>query len=292
MTISVSLSVNMFPVNDGASIILSVNGTACANTPEEFMEFSGDLGLWQRKLTESHQGHARRMAVFDSLQIDPGQVVLDLGCGGGHLVRELALAVGKNGRVVGLDASAEQIEAARTLCSDLPVAELVEGDASNLFFDDDTFDGLACIQTLEYILDPDRALAESRRVLKPTAKAAFVSVCWDHWRFHGAEPVLNDRLHDAWRAHCAHQMLPLEMPRRLSAAGFGAITRRQIAFFNGTLHENTFAFWAAKVVATFAVGQGVAQEEADLWLHQLSQADTEGCFGFISVPVLTTAVAV
>lgn len=256
------------------------------------MEFSGNAALWQRKLAESHQGHDRRMAVFDSLLVEPGQVVLDLGCGGGHLVREFALAVGDGGRAVGLDASAEQIETARSLCSDLPAAELVQGDATELLFDDGTFDGLACIQALEYILDPDRALIESRRVLKRAGKAAFVSVCWDHWRFHGAEPELNDQMHDAWRAHCPHQMLPLEMPRRLSAAGFGGITRRQIAFFNGTLHENTFAFWAAKLVAAFAVGQHVAQEDSDLWLHQLFQADSEGRFGFVSVPVLTTAVAI
>lgn len=212
------------------------------------MEFSGEIGLYQRKLAESHPGHERRLAVFEALVPQSGQKVLDLGCGGGHLVRELALAVGKDGRAVGLDMSAEQVETARSLCSDLPAAELVEGDATDMVFDDGTFDGLACIQTLEYIPDPNRGLAECRRVLKSGGKAAFVSVCWDHWRFHGPEPGLNDRMHEAWRAHCSHQMLPLEMPRRLSGAGFGGITRRPIAFFNGALHENTFAYWAAKVV--------------------------------------------
>lgn len=256
------------------------------------MEFSGDMGLWQRKLSESHAGHARRMAVLDSLQVEPGQAVLDLGCGGGHLVRELAQAVGDGGRAVGLDASQDQMKTARSLCADLPAAELVQGDATELIFGDGTFDALACIQTLEYIHDPDGAITEARRVLKPAAKAAFVSVCWDHWRFHGPDPGLNDRMHDAWRAHCEHQMLPLEMPSKLSAAGFGAITQRQIAFFNGAPHENTFAFWAAKIVAAFAVTRNVPQQDADLWYQQLFQADSEGRFGFFSVPVLTTAVAV
>lgn len=256
------------------------------------MEFRGDMALWQRKLSTSHAGHARRVTVFEALQVTPGQAVLDLGCGGGHLVRELARAVGDGGRAVGLDASADQVETARTLCSDLPAAELVEGDATDLVFDDASFDALGCIQTLEYIADPDRALAEARRVLKPAAKAAFVSVCWDHWRFHGPDPALNDRMHDAWRAHCPHQMLPLEMPRKLAATGFGGITRRQMAFFNGALHENTFAFWAAKIVHAFAPGQNVPQDDADHWLEQLFQADREGRFGFFSVPVLTTAVAV
>lgn len=256
------------------------------------VEFSGDMALWQRKLAESHQGHERRIAAFNALAVGSGQVVLDLGCGGGHLVRELALAVGSGGRVIGLDASAGQIEAALSLCSNLPVAELVEGDATDMEFEDATFDNLASIQTLEYIPDVDRALVECRRVLKPSGKAAFVSVCWDHWRFHGPDAALNDRMHDAWRAHCQHQMLPLEMPRRLSEAGFSGITQWPIAFFNGALHENTFAFWAAKLVHAFVVTQGITPEDANLWLDQLYEADKKGRFGFVSVPVVTATVAV
>jgi SAM-dependent methyltransferase len=256
------------------------------------MDFSGDIGLWQRKIAEVPEGVARRMAVFEALAIESGQAALDLGCGGGHLVREIALAVGESGRAVGLDANADQLDAARAACAGMPAAELTEGDATDMPFEDSAFDGLASIQMLEYIPDVDRALAEARRVLKPGGKAALVSVLWDHWRFHGADPELNDRMLDAWRAHCTHQMLPLEMPRRLAEAGFGGVMRRPIAFLNGALHENAFALWAAKVVAAFAIGQGIAEEDTVLWLDQLSEADRQGRFGFVNVPVLTTATAI
>ncbi len=255
------------------------------------MDFGGDTGLWQRKIAESLEGSARRMAIFEALAIETGQSILDLGCGGGHLVREIALATGDNGRVVGLDASAEQLKAAVELCADLPAVELIEGDATDLPFEDGTFDGLASIQMLEYITEVNRALDEARRVLKRGGKAAFISVLWEHWRFHGADPSLNDRMHHIWRAHCSHQMLPLEMPRKLLASGFNGIVRKPIAFFNGTMHENAFARWAAKIVAAFAVGKGVEEEDALLWLNQLSTANKEGRFGFVSVPVVTTAIA-
>ena len=71
----------------------------------ESMDFGGDIGLWQRKIAEGLEGTSRRLAVFEALAISSGQTVLDLGCGGGHLVRDIALAVGDSGRVVGLDAS-------------------------------------------------------------------------------------------------------------------------------------------------------------------------------------------
>ena len=253
------------------------------------MDFGGDIGLWQRKIAEGLEGTSRRLAVFEALAISSGQAVLDLGCGGGHLVRDIALAVG--GRAVGLDASKEQIVAARSLCADITAAELIEGDATNLLFEDASFDSLASIQMLEYVPDVDAAISEVRRVLKPGSKAAIVSVLWDHWRFHGAEPRLNDKMHEVWRKHCFHQMLPMEIPTKLEVAGFDGIVQKPVAFMNNTMHENAFSLWAAKLVAAFAVGKGVDEKEAALWLDQLDTADTEGRFGFVSVPVLTTAIA-
>jgi len=256
------------------------------------MDFSGDFGLWQRKLAEGLEGVARRMSAFTALAVESGQAVLDVGCGGGHLVRELALAVGDGGRAVGLDINAEQIGVARDLCAGLPAAELVEGQATNMPFDDGAFDGVVSIQALEYIPDVDSALTEVRRVLKPGGKAAFISVLWDHWRFHGPDSELNERVLGAWRAHCTHQMLPIEMPRKLAATGFGGAFCRPIAFMNNSLHENAFAFWASKLAAGFAVGQGVPEVDARRWQDQLAQADKEGRFAFVSVPVLTTATAI
>ena len=48
----------------------------------------------------------------------------------------------------------------------------------------------------------------------------------------------------------------------------------------------------AKLVAAFAIGQGIAEDDAARWLDQLAEADREGRFGFVSVPVLTTATAI
>jgi ubiquinone/menaquinone biosynthesis C-methylase UbiE len=255
------------------------------------MDFGGDIGLWQRKIAEGLEGTSRRLAVFEALAINSGQAVLDLGCGGGHLVRDIALAVGDSGRVAGLDASNEQIIAARSLCADLNSVELMEGDATNLPFEDASFDCLASIQMLEYVPEVDSAISEARRVMKPGSKAALVSVLWDHWRFHGADPELNNEMHEVWRKHCFHQMLPMEIPTKLEEAGFDGIVQKPIAFMNNTMHENAFSLWAAKLVAAFAVGNGVDEKEATLWLEQLDTADTEGRFGFVSVPVLTTAIA-
>jgi len=253
------------------------------------MDFSGDMGLWQRRVAECPGGAAQRMAILRSLSLEVGQAAVDIGCGGGHLVREIALSVGINGRVVGLDVSEDQVASARELCSAFDAVDCVVGSATDMAFEDACFDKLASIRTLEYIEDVPAALAEMKRVLRPGGVAALVSVLWDQFRFHGADPTLNDRILDAFRAHCPHQMLPMALPGMLKRSGFVGDHQEPVTLFERSLNEYSYAFWVSKLVAAFAVGEGVSSEDAELWLQQLHEADVEGNFGFVSIPVLTVS---
>ena len=69
------------------------------------------------------------------LELNPGNRVLDVGCGTGDDAREIAALVGPTGTVVGLDASATMVAEARkrALATELSI-EFIEGDALNLPF--------------------------------------------------------------------------------------------------------------------------------------------------------------
>lgn len=73
--------------------------------------------------------------------LQPGEHVLDLGCGTGIVARQAATAVGASGAVTGLDVAADMIAVARTR-TPLPGAaiEWREGDATSLPFTDGSFD--------------------------------------------------------------------------------------------------------------------------------------------------------
>ena len=256
------------------------------------MDFDRDFGLIQRKIADVPEGHTRRSVVFDSLEPKPGQAILDIGCGGGHLVKRFGLTLGGGGRAVGLDISEDQLNNARNLCADVTATELVVGDATDLHFPDDSFDAISSIQTLEYITDIELALKEIKRVIKPGGKIALVSVLWDLFQFHGPHLELNQLMLEVWKKHCPHQMLPMEIVRKLESIGFQNIEQRPIAILNTEFGENTYAYWAARLVATFAKTNGIDSDKVDTWLDQLSQSEKEGRFGFASVPVLTTAVAI
>ena len=110
---------------------------------------------------------ALKRNIAGQLQIKEGQRILDVGCGIGDAVQTLALLVGDTGRVVGLDNSALMIEEARKRTDgvSLPVDFRV-GDAQQLTFADQTFDGCRADRVFMYLDDPRRALTEMIRVAR------------------------------------------------------------------------------------------------------------------------------
>ncbi len=163
---------------------------------------------------------------------------MDVGCGGGHLVQELGTAAGNKGRVVGIDPSRQMVENARAICQNLSCVEVIEGSATEIPVEDEQFDGVAALQVFEYVEDVGLALAEARRVLKLGCPLAIVSILWEHCRFDGAEKELNERIIEAWRAHCFHQMLPLELPPLLEKHGVLLCTGTWYWYFTITIFND------------------------------------------------------
>jgi SAM-dependent methyltransferase len=86
--------------------------------------------------------------------------VLEVGCGEGYVLRHLADWM-PGVRFDGLELDAASLGRARARC---PEASLLRGDACALPFGDGTFDLVVCLEVLEHLPDPERALREVRRV--------------------------------------------------------------------------------------------------------------------------------
>jgi SAM-dependent methyltransferase len=95
--------------------------------------------------------------------LEPGQAVLDIGCGVGAFLR---LVAARGGRAFGLDASAALIDVARQR---LPGADLRVGDMESLTYDDDTFDLVCGFNSFFFANDFVAAVREAGRVAKPGA---------------------------------------------------------------------------------------------------------------------------
>ncbi len=253
------------------------------------VDFDGDLGKLQRLMAESIAGTTRRNAILNALQIQAGDTVIDVGCGAGHLLTHLARAVGDSGTVYGLDPSKNQLDQARKLCSEFPNIKLIERNADDSRLQSNCCHSATSTQALEYIPEVDNGLDEITRILKPGGAFVNVSILWDHFKFHGADQKLNNKIHEAFRAHCSHQMLPIELPGKLERRGFENIKDEALAFVITRRDENSPARYSEAVMANFVLTQGVSEEEVSDWKSQLKKAEQQGRFGFTSFPVLTSA---
>lgn len=112
----------------------------------------------------------------------PGQTVLDLGCGAGLDLLIAAEKVGVEGRVIGVDVSAEMLKRAKTNAERAGLAdriELREGQIEHLPVDDASIDWI--ISNCVVNLSPDKAkvFQEIHRVLKPGGKALIADLVAD-----------------------------------------------------------------------------------------------------------------
>lgn len=149
-------------------------GSAPAKATKGLVINSGwryDLGEWLHT-TFSFQKTFRklRQRTISLAQLQPGEQVLDVGCGTGTLAIEVARRVGRSGRVSGVDPGAQQIARARAKAArrNLPIEFLV-GAIEQLPFPDQSFDVVFSTLMMHHLPTPlkRQGLAEIARVLKP-----------------------------------------------------------------------------------------------------------------------------
>jgi ubiquinone/menaquinone biosynthesis C-methylase UbiE len=111
---------------------------------------------------DPRQQQMRRTFLAD-VAFPAGAEVLEVGCGTGVLTRVLA-GLPEVDRVVGVDIAESLLDRARELAPDL---EFAHADARSLPFDDAHFDVVVFDSTFSHVPEPERAVAEAFRVLRP-----------------------------------------------------------------------------------------------------------------------------
>ena len=124
----------------------------------------------------------------------PGERILDIGCGPGTTVLELARRVGPDGHVLGADVSKLSVARAREriAAAGLRHAEVIVADASVHPFPPDSFDLTFSRFGIMFFSDPVAAFANVRRAMKPggrLALAVFRPASETLWPHAPLEPV-------------------------------------------------------------------------------------------------------
>ena len=131
------------------------------------------------------------LAMLERLVAPAGKDVVDIGCGGGQLVRDLA---GRAARVVGVEISAQQLEPA--LAHDGGSGgSYVVGQAQQLPLQDASMDVAVFLRTLHHIPPAElmQALREARRVLRPGG-AVYVAEPLPEGNYFALTSLIEDEL--------------------------------------------------------------------------------------------------
>lgn len=113
--------------------------------------------------------------------VEPGMTVLEVGPGNGVYTLETARRAGHTGKVIAIDIEPGMIERVTRRAQVEGVANL-EAKIANVHelpFDDGTFDAIYMITVIGEIPEPERALSEFHRVLKPSGTMAFSEALTD-----------------------------------------------------------------------------------------------------------------
>lgn len=147
---------------------------------------------WREQLAPAQE------KLLEMAALQPGERVVETACGTGLVTIPAAEAVGPSGRIEATDLSRVMVEGLEARCAELGLSDRVGArrmDAENLDFADGAFDAAISALGLMYVPDPNAALSEMHRVLRPGGRA--VAAVWGERRncgWAGIFPVVDARV--------------------------------------------------------------------------------------------------
>jgi arsenite methyltransferase len=153
-------------------------------------------------------------------ELEPGEVVLDLGSGGGIDVLLSARRVGPTGKAYGLDMTDEMLALAREnqQKSGLTNVEFLKGEIERIPLPDNSVDVIISNCVINLSADKDRVLAEAFRVLKPGGRLAVSDVV-----VRGEVPEEIRRSMELWVGCIAGALEERTYQEKLANAGFEGV---------------------------------------------------------------------
>lgn len=228
-----------------------------------------------------------RQFIYSLTDPDAAFSILDLGCGKGVELVELASRIPASARLSGLDVSDTSIEAARQATADDPRVSLAVYDVTHeLPFDRGSFDRVLSVNLLECIPDKHSLLKEVHRVLTPGGKVVFAHWDWDSVLVDGDDKGLVRKIVHAFADWKQKWMADADgwMGRRLWR------TFQQSGLFSGRVHPfvymstrfepGTYGFEHIKSFGALVRRGLVSQEELDAFTAAIERlaAHDQYCF--------------
>ncbi|MET9660771.1 methyltransferase domain-containing protein [Streptomyces sp. NPDC006510] len=220
-----------------------------------------------------------RARSYDLLGVGPGMSAVDVGCGPGRAVAELTE---RGVKAVGVDPSERMISVAR---GRWPEADFRIAGAYELALADSSVDGYRADKVFHELAEPERALTEARRVLRPGGRITLLGQDWDTIVIDSDDPALTRSIVHARADLTAGPRAARQYRNLLLDAGFDDMTVEvHTGVFTGPAMLPLLAGLAEGARSTGAI----TNEQSDSWIaEQRVRAEADRLF--LALPMFMAA---
>ncbi len=219
---------------------------------------------------------------YSLMHIQPGQKVLDVGCGPGIDTVALARLVGPQGSVVGVDSDKSMIAEADRSAGKEGVDAWVshkQGNSDALPYKSDTFDSCRSERLFQHLQKPEQTLAEMGRVTKTGGWIVDIDPDWGTLSIDTTEVAVERRLVRFKAEHSLQNgYIGRQLYRLFKQQNFVGIQIETLPFYTTNYAIARYICHLDTVEQGAIDADVITNQELQLWHTNLKEADEKGVF--------------
>jgi ubiquinone/menaquinone biosynthesis C-methylase UbiE len=214
---------------------------------------------------------------WDSLDIAAGETVLDVACGVGFDIIELA-KLHPDAQFVGVDISDGFLDIARERATGLANIHFERASADRLPFADCRFDAVRVDRSLQHMAAPDAALSEMIRVAREKARIVAAEPDWGTMILYSGDADCGEALVKEFRGAIRNPYIGRQLAGMFAEAGLSISQSLCHALFTSEVSVASVMYDLGRIAAQCVEKKLLTLEASERWRHQAESASRNGSF--------------